>query len=118
MQAPRPRRTRVLAVGAAVVALTVSACTGAATDDSSDTGPATQLTVLSLRPVATWDPQRISTPQDIAFAGRAFLRTLTAYPAGPDAARHRSAECDAATTARTGDTSPQRRPFTRSARVS
>src|SRR5689334_12258250 len=112
MQAPRPRRTRVLAVGAAVVALTVSACTGTATDGSSDTGPAGQLTVLSLGPVATWDPQRISTPQDIAFAGRVFLRTLTAYPAGPDAARQRSVEGDLATTAGSVDTTLKRWSFT------
>ena len=38
--------------------------------------------MLSLGPVTTWDPQRISTPQDIAFAGRVFTRTLTAFPAG------------------------------------
>jgi peptide/nickel transport system substrate-binding protein len=99
-------------VGAAVVALTVSACTGAATDDSSDTGPAGQLTVLSLGPVATWDPQRISTPQDIAFAGRVFTRTLTAFPAGADAARQRAVEGDLATNAGTVDTTQKRWSFT------
>ena len=40
------------------------------------------LTVVSLGPVATWDPQRMSSQKDMAFAGRVFSRTLTAYPAG------------------------------------
>ena len=89
-------------MGAATAALTVSACTGVADRrGSSDAGPAGQLTVLSLGPVATWDPQRISTPQDIAFAGRVFTRTLTAFPAGADAARQRAVEGDLATTAGT-----------------
>lgn len=112
MQALRPRRTTVLAVGAATAALTVSACTGTATDGSSDAGPAGQLTVLSLGPVATWDPQRISTPQDIAFAGRVFIRTLTAFPAGADAARQRAVEGDLATTAGAVDTTLKRWSFT------
>lgn len=98
-------------MGAAVAALTVSACTGTATDDASDTGPAGQLTVLSLGPVATWDPQRISSPQDIAFAGRVFTRTLTAFPPGADAARQRSVEGDLATDAGRVDTSLKRWTF-------
>src|ERR1044072_4396306 len=112
MQARRPRRTTVLAVGAATAAHTVSACTGMPHDEASDTGPAGQLTVLSLGPVATWDPQRISTPQDIAFAGRVFTRTLTAFPSGPDAARQRAVEGDLATTAGTVDTTLKRWSFT------
>ena len=84
MQDRRPRSATALAVGATAAALAVSACTGTATDEASDAGPAGQLTVLSLGPVATWDPQRISTAQDIAFAGRVFARTLTAFPAGAD----------------------------------
>jgi peptide/nickel transport system substrate-binding protein len=106
------RRATVLAVGAATAALTVSACTGTATEGSTDSGPAGQLTVLSLGPVATWDPQRISTPQDIAFAGRVFTRTLTAFPAGGDAGRQREVEGDLATTAGTVDTSLKRWSFT------
>ena len=112
MQVPRPRRTTVLAVGAAAVALTVGACAGTPGGGSSDGGPAGQLTVLSLGPVATWDPQRISTPQDIAFAGRVFTRTLTAFPAGPDAARQRAVVGDLATDAGTVDTSLRRWSFT------
>ncbi len=37
------------------------------------------LKALSLGPVLSWDPQRISARDDAAFAGRVFLRTLTAY---------------------------------------
>jgi peptide/nickel transport system substrate-binding protein len=50
-------------------------------DDAADTG---QLTVLSLGPVASWDPQRMNAATDAAFAGRVFLRTLTAFPAGSE----------------------------------
>ena len=59
--------------------------------------------MLSLGPVATWDPQRLATPQDIAFAGRTFIRTLTAHPAGPDAAARREVVGDLATDAGTHD---------------
>jgi hypothetical protein len=34
---------------------------------------------LALGPVLTWDPQRLASRDDIAFAGRVFARTLTAY---------------------------------------
>lgn len=34
---------------------------------------------LSLGPVLAWDPQRIGSRDDLAFAGRVFARTLTAY---------------------------------------
>ena len=67
-----------------------TALVGGCTDDPAATetssAPAGELTLLSLGPVATWDPQRLSTPQDIAVAGRLFLRTLTAHPPGGDAA--------------------------------
>ncbi|MBM6405645.1 ABC transporter substrate-binding protein [Phycicoccus sp. CSK15P-2] len=39
---------------------------------------------LSLGPVATWDPQRMSSRSDMAFAGRVFARTLTAYAPDTD----------------------------------
>lgn len=62
------------------VALVASGCSGdAAADKASSTGGG-ELTVLSLGPVVTWDPQRMSSPQDFAFAGRVFTRTLTAFP--------------------------------------
>ena len=43
------------------------------------------LHALALGPVVTWDPQRIASRDDMAFAGRVFARTLTAY-----APEHRS----------------------------
>lgn len=39
---------------------------------------------LSLGPVATWDPQRMASRSDMAFAGRVFARTLTAYAPSTD----------------------------------
>ena len=42
------------------------------------------LHALSLGPVATWDPQRIASRDDMAFAGRMFARTLTAYAPSTD----------------------------------
>ncbi len=39
---------------------------------------------LALGPVATWDPQRIGSRDDMAFAGRVFARTLTAYAPDTD----------------------------------
>jgi peptide/nickel transport system substrate-binding protein len=42
------------------------------------------LHALSLGPVVTWDPQRIASRDDVAFAGRVFARTLTAYAPSTD----------------------------------
>lgn len=42
------------------------------------------LKALSLGPVLSWDPQRIGARDDAAFAGRIFLRTLTAYQPSSD----------------------------------
>lgn len=39
---------------------------------------------LSLGPVGTWDPQRIGARDAMAFAGRTFVRTLTAYAPSTD----------------------------------
>ena len=81
MTAP-PALRRLLSTGAAVLAaaLLAAGCTGQSQDPPTGATKG-QLSVLSLGPVTTWDPQRISTPQDAAFAGRVFTRTLTAYPA-------------------------------------
>ncbi len=49
-----------------------------AVGDRVDT-PGGTLHALSLGPVPSWDPQRIATREDMAFAGRVFARTLTAY---------------------------------------
>jgi peptide/nickel transport system substrate-binding protein len=45
-------------------------------------GPGTAggtLSMLGMGPVAVWDPQRLSVGADMAFAGRVFQRTLTAW---------------------------------------
>ncbi|HET9022417.1 MAG TPA: ABC transporter substrate-binding protein [Ornithinibacter sp.] len=42
------------------------------------------LHALTLGPVLTWDPQRIASRDDMAFAGRVFARTLTAYVPNTD----------------------------------
>lgn len=42
------------------------------------------LHALTLGPVTTWDPQRIASRDDMAFAGRVFARTLTAYEPSTD----------------------------------
>ena len=34
--------------------------------------------------MTTWDPQRIASREDMAFAGRVFARTLTAYSPSTD----------------------------------
>ncbi len=86
------------------VAVTATACTGDRAP-APDGGVPGRLSVLSLGPVATWDPQRMTTPQDVAFAGRTFLRTLTAHPAGADAAAQRGVVGDLATDAGTHDDS-------------
>ncbi len=81
----------------------MSGCTGISSVGDAAATESAELTVLSLGPVATWDPQRMSTAQDIAFAGRVFARTLTAFPAGADAAGQQRVDGDLATTAGTVD---------------
>ena len=54
-----------------------------AVGDRVDTRGGT-LHALSLGPVTSWDPQRIATREDMAFAGRIFVRTLTAYAPSTD----------------------------------
>ena len=54
-----------------------------AVGDRVDTDGGT-LHALSLGPVVTWDPQRIASRDDVAFAGRVFARTLTAYAPDTD----------------------------------
>ena len=55
------------------------------------------LHALSLGPVVTWDPQRIASRDDMAFAGRVFARTLTAYAADTDPDRQARLVGDLAT---------------------
>ena len=106
MRAPRLRPAVAASAAAAALAATLTGCTGAG-NDPAPTGVKGQLTVLTLGPVDTWDPQRLSTPEDIAFAGRTFLRTLTTFPAGGDAAAQREVVGDLATDAGTADASPK-----------
>lgn len=91
---PRPGRSRVWALTAAVVVVVMGGAAGCSIfggDDDPAATPAVTashdrtderggtLKALSLGPVLSWDPQRIGARDDAAFAGRTFLRTLTAY---------------------------------------
>ncbi|WP_270887498.1 ABC transporter substrate-binding protein [Pedococcus sp. 5OH_020] len=103
--------TRTTVAGVALLAmLGAAACEGRTPRTTG--APHGQLTLLSLGPVATWDPQRLSSPQDIAVAGRLFLRTLTAFPAGADGAAQRSPVGDLATDTGTADASLRTWSFT------
>ena len=109
----RPRIARAV-VGAAVSAVSLAAAACSAGPLAPDSGDGT-LTVVSLGPVATWDPQRMSSTKDMAFAGRVFTRTLTAYPSGPDAASQRRLVGDLATN--TGTASKDQRTWSFTLRV-
>lgn len=114
MRFPRLRGRALAACLAGVVGLAtlaVSACDGPPKAETTG-APHRQLTLLSLGPVTTWDPQRLSNPADIATAGRVFLRTLTAFPAGPDAAAQRNLVGDLATDTGTTDRSLRSWSFT------
>ncbi|MEO6143066.1 MAG: ABC transporter substrate-binding protein [Dermatophilaceae bacterium] len=68
------------------VALAAASCSVRMTSQvkatSADPGPSGgTLYMLGLGPVDSWDPQRLSVPADMAFAGRVFQRTLTAWAA-------------------------------------
>ena len=73
-----------------MLALGLAACDVPAVGDpddatgTADVTPGGSLTTMSLGPVQTWDPQRISSRSDAAFAMRVFARSLTAYQSGPD----------------------------------
>ncbi|GAB3448977.1 ABC transporter substrate-binding protein [Phycicoccus ginsengisoli] len=96
---------RPLVAGVLVLATALSAGCSPRDAQPRDKGsaPRGELTVLSLGPVATWDPQRMAIASDAAFAGRVFLRTLTAFPPGADAAAQRSVVGDLATDLGTPD---------------
>ena len=97
-----PARLTAALVVVLVAVLAAAGCSRGSQEKDAGGVPG-RLSVLSLGPVATWDPQRLATPQDIAFAGRTFIRTLTAHPAGPDAAARREVVGDLATDAGTHD---------------
>lgn len=75
--------TRYLGSGAEAAPETAAATS--AVGDRVDTDGGT-LHALTLGPVGTWDPQRIASRDDMAFAGRVFARTLTAYAPSTDPA--------------------------------
>lgn len=88
----------MLAVGSLVLA----ACSNEApealgTGAPEPTGPKQQLTLVSQGPVQTWDPQRMTSRQVAGLAGRLYLRGLTTYATGPDAASQRAIVGDLAT---------------------
>jgi peptide/nickel transport system substrate-binding protein len=56
------------------------------------------LHALALGPVVTWDPQRIASRDDVAFAARVFARSLTAYAPSTDPAGQARLVGDLATT--------------------
>lgn len=93
-------------LGAAIALTLVGAMAGCNTPAAGDaeetvevteTTPGGTLTTMALGPVQTWDPQRISSRSDAAFAGRVFARALTAYQHGPDAAAQVTLTGDLAT---------------------
>jgi peptide/nickel transport system substrate-binding protein len=97
----RPSRVQVLVAVVGVLALVTGLVLGvrylnSRADTPPDTAAATSavgdrvdtdggtLHALTLGPVTTWDPQRIASRDDRAFAGRVFARTLTAYAPSTD----------------------------------
>ena len=64
--------------------------------DRVDTDGGT-LHALALGPVVTWDPQRLASRDDVAFAGRVFARSLTAYAPNTDPDRQARLVGDLAT---------------------
>jgi peptide/nickel transport system substrate-binding protein len=87
----------VFALGGNAPADPEKATPTSAVGDRVDTDGGT-LHALSLGPVVTWDPQRIASRDDVAFAGRVFARTLTAYPPNTDPDQQSRLVGDLATT--------------------
>ena len=77
-------RARGSAALAVAVALALSACSVSLVSSGKPTPAGNQpaggtLHMLRLGPVDSWDPQRLYVAADMAFAGRVFERTLTAW---------------------------------------
>ncbi len=71
-------------VGLALTMVTTSCTSGTASTvdlTAASVGPAAEGTLYIVRqgPVGAWDPQRLNAGADMAFAGRVFQRTLTAW---------------------------------------
>lgn len=77
-------------LGAAVALTLMSTMAACSTPSDTETPEVTEtlpggvLTTMALGPVQTWDPQRIASRSDAAFASRVFSRSLTAYQHGPE----------------------------------
>lgn len=98
----------VVALGAAAAALSLAGCQpfgGGTKADPSVTASRSgntaggTLTALALGPVTAWDPQRIGSRDDMAFATRTFVRTLTAYQPSGNVAEQSTVVGDLATDA-------------------
>lgn len=92
----RPLRPAGVVGLLAAVVLAGSACTGGSDPQPTTGGVAAAersdtrggvLNALTLGPVLTWDPQRLASRDDIAFATRTFVRTLTGYAPNTDPAK-------------------------------
>jgi peptide/nickel transport system substrate-binding protein len=82
MRAKRSSVAAVFAICLSIVTASCSATTAATQADPSSAVPAKgggTLHVLGQGPVSAWDPQRLNVGADMAFAGRVFQRTLTAW---------------------------------------
>ncbi len=70
-------------VGVSVIMVTASCSPQTASEVRPTTAGAraggATLSILRLGPIAAWDPQRLAVGADMAFAGRVFERTLTAW---------------------------------------
>jgi peptide/nickel transport system substrate-binding protein len=91
--------------------LALGGCSAVSFEKASSGSPG-ELTVVNLGPVATWDPQRITSRQDMAFAGRVFARTLTTYPPGDSSDDQTTITADLATGTGTADKSLKTWSFT------
>lgn len=104
----------------AALVLGLGACTGLGDKlglgDSSPTtsggGAGKVIMALALGPVTAWDPQRIGTREDMAFATRVFARTLTSFAPGATAGAQATLRPDLATTTGTPDKSLKKWTFT------
>ncbi|MHB1473013.1 MAG: ABC transporter substrate-binding protein [Dermatophilaceae bacterium] len=80
---PARRSSVVVALGVGAILVTASCSVQLAPDVKPTTAglrtSGAPLSILRLGPVAAWDPQRLSVGADMAFAGRVFERTLTAW---------------------------------------
>src|SRR5450631_3699391 len=81
MRARRCSAAVVMGLGLVLVSASCSPRTAALVDATTSVPAAVggTLYVLGQGPVATWDPQRLNVGADMAFAGRVFQRTLTAW---------------------------------------